>query len=291
MRKNILLLVLIVLAALVYTKRDQMTGSADVAGNEWSEEDLATLDSYEPFAGTVDIGQKTDFSSYSSEGENALDGMAYDELAEMRIGLVDEYRILGLYPQQYQLFEGYHNKIYGQIEAYQSWLSPAAYFFTNPYLMIISTPAPYINPINMACLDVSIVYNDGVIDEFHSGEDARTWFDQVYKPRKDAGTVWLFMVNAWDAGFRFAHVDLDQCVNVVAGSAQDHITRGVHSRSYYYHVGQYGVNNISPRDTRAWVSLQQRDAPTQIYVKLWHLHPDSLADDPDLVYRITIAAE
>jgi len=239
----------------------------------------------------VDIDQRMDLSSYSSDGENALDGLSYEELAELRKELVGEYSMLEFYPNDYELFQGDHKKIYGRIEEYQSWLSPAAYFFTNPYLLIISTAAPHINPVNLACPEVSIVYDHGVIEEIHQGESATCWFDQLYRSTKKPGTLWLFMVNAWDAGFHYAHVDLNQSSNVVASEDPDHITNGVHSRSYYYHVGQYGVNNISPRDTRAWLSLQQRDVRTEVYVKLWRARPESVKQDADIVYRIVIDPE
>ena len=246
---------------------------------------------FEPFWGVVDFGQETALSSYSGKGENALDGLSFDGLSKLRLKLVDEYNVLGIYPPDYHLLEGYHSKIYGQIEEYQNWMNPAAYFFTNPYELIIATQAPFINPLNLACPDVSIVYDAGIIEESHLGINAVCWFDTIYRPQGEPGTVWLFMVNAWDAGFRYAHVDVGQSENVLVSPQSNHITNSVHSRSYFYHVGQYGVNNISPRDKGAWVTLRRRGAPTLIYVKLWQTRPKDISSEADLVYVLKVLPE
>ncbi len=275
----------------IYQVKSFYTHKTDNATLSVSDEDSEIYPSFEPFWGIVDIGQETDLSSYSGKGENALDGLSFDELSNLRMEQVVKYDVLELYPLDYHPFEDYHNRIYGQIEEFQNWMNPAAYFFTNPYLLIITTHAPFINPLNLACPDVSIVYDAGVIEEVHTGASASDWFDALYRPNGEPGTVWLFMVNAWDAGFKYAYVDIEQSKNVLASSEPNHITNSAHSRSYYYHVGQYGVNNISPRDKRAWVTLQQRGTPTEIYVKLWQKKPKTLTDEADIIYVIKVFSD
>ena len=286
--KLFIALVVVLVLIVVYQIKDFSTQKMDNAALSVLDGDSENYPSFEPFWGIVDIGQETDLSGYNGKDGNALDGLSFGELSNLRMTQVGANDVLELYPPDYHPFEDYHNKIYGQIEEFQNWLNPAAYFFTNPYLLIIPTHAPYINPLNLACPDVSIVYDAGVIEEVHTGASASCWFDTLYQPHGQHGTLWLFMVNAWDAGFKYAHVDVEQSKNVLASSEPDHITNSVHSRSYFYHVGQYGVNNISPRDTRAWVTLRQRDTPTEIYVKLWQKKPKTLTDEADIVYVVKV---
>ncbi len=287
-RLGILITILMVLVAYqgrsFFQKEDIMPPSGKVMVDNACEEGFEFV----PFWGQVDIDQDTYSSSYGVGEENELDGMSYDELAALRLKKVDEYRVLEFYHPGYHPFEGYHDKIYGPLTEYERWLSPAAYFFSNPYLLIIPTHAPFVNPINLACPGGSIMYLDGAIEETHTGESASCWFEEVYRPSGEPGKVWLFMVNAWDAGFFYAHVDVEQSENIARDANPAHITNAPHSRNYYFHVGQYEVNNISPRDENAWVTLLRREAKSKIYIKLWREKPVSLDQPASLTYVINV---
>ncbi|MEJ2201916.1 MAG: hypothetical protein P8X63_13025 [Desulfuromonadaceae bacterium] len=284
------LLVTILVALLAYQNRNVFRQEPTEKPSTKALVDKSCEEGFEfvPFAGAVLIDQVISSSSLGGQGNNELDGMSYDELTSFRLAKVDEYRVLKFYHPGYHPFQGYHNNIYGRISEYQNWLNPATYFFSNPYLLIIPTQAPFVNPINLACPDVSILYQNGAIEETHSGASASCWFDAVYRSGGEPGTLWLFMVNAWDAGFFYAHVDVDQSENIARDASATHISNALHSRSYYYHVGQYDVNNISPRDPNAWVRLIKRNVKTQIHIKLWREKPEALDQPASLTYIIRI---
>ncbi|MFH1985141.1 MAG: hypothetical protein ABIL58_25160 [Pseudomonadota bacterium] len=220
--------------------------------------------------------------------QSALDGASHEQIAAFRTSRVDAYSDLGIFPDDYDPFAPPHRQIYGQITAHENWLKASVYFVANPYQLITATNAPYVNALSLDCPGVEIEYNDGVIEETHTGAGAACWFDKVYDIGDFPGQVWLFTVNAWDAGFKYAYVDVWKSENILPGAAPNHITNTPLSRSYYFHVGQYGTNNISPRDERAWVTLRARNAATKIYVKLWQQKPASTSQKADFVYIILV---
>lgn len=240
------------------------------------------------FSGMVSIENNINYANRNARGATGLDGMDREQIADFRLTQVDRYRQLGFFHGKYDPFEYYHQRIYKSITPGERWLGPTPYYISNPYLLIILTCANHVTPLNLYCPDVNITYNNGVIEEVREGRSARCWFYMVYRSDDHPGKVWPIMVNAWDAGFFYIFVDLNHCRNVMETSSPSHITNRMHSRKYFYHVGKYRKNNISPTVKDAWLTLQERDTETTIYVKLWRYPPDSVEDDPDLVYIFRI---
>jgi hypothetical protein len=243
---------------------------------------------YIPYSGTVTIEQDITITKASERGNTGLDGMSKDEIAAFRLERVKKYRQLNFFHPKYHPFKYYHQRIYNSITPGKGWLSPTTYYVANPYILIVVTCANHVTPLNLYCPNVKIIYKRSTIEETHTGKNALCWFDSVYNSYDYPGKVCPSMVNAWDAGFFFMVVDLARSLNIEESSIPSNVTNCVHSSRYLYHVGRYGVNNISPTQIDDWLTLRQRDVETRIYIKLWREKPESPGQSPDLVYIINV---
>ena len=231
--------------------------------------------------------------SLSHEGPTALDGMGIDEIAAFRRNKVEEYAFLGIFPADYDPLHGPGARIWKSISPGANWLGPSVYYVANPYLPIVLTCANHVTPLALFCPQGEVVYEGGRIVESHRGEDARCWSARVWDPAyaDHPGQVRAVMVNAYDAGFPFAHVDISASQNIARDDSSDHITRGLHSQSSFFHLGRYTVNNISPEDHRAWLRLLERGAATRVVIRLWRQIPPSPAQEADLTYELDVGPE
>ncbi|MCD4652791.1 hypothetical protein K8T06_02530 [bacterium] len=243
---------------------------------------------FTPFQGKAIIDNKTDISNYLPDTPNLLDGMTVEDLAEFRMEMVKTYRMLTIFQPDYHPLKYYHSELYTQITRGEKWTYSASFFIANPYQLIVLTNAGSVTPVNMMCPEVQIVYHDGVIREIHEGDNAECWFNHVFILKKDyLNQVWPIMVNAWDAGFPYMHVDLLQSVNVLDNPDPLHITNTVYTRQYVYHEGK-GGNNLSPASPKAYVTLDKKNMRTIICMKLWRRKPSSPQHQHDLTYIIDV---
>ncbi|MBI9083987.1 MAG: hypothetical protein JEZ11_10350 [Desulfobacterales bacterium] len=240
------------------------------------------------YEGVVNFSNDIDASGHNGDFGCILDGASYDEISTFRIRKIEEYGGLGVYPDNYDPFADYHYEIYGQITGKENWLKPAVHFIANPYQLVTTTNAHRVTAFSLYCPEASIDYDDGFIEETYTGKSAECWFEKAYAIKDWPGQVWLITVNAWDAGFQWAYVDVAQSQNILKSSDPRHITNLAISKVYYYHVGQYGVNNLSPNERRAWVTISRRGAPTTIYVKLWQRKPASPAELAEMIYIVNV---
>jgi hypothetical protein len=242
-----------------------------------------------PYAGTVKIENDISAAQVRSGSRTALDGMNHEEIARFRLDKVERYRQLNIFHSRYHPFKSYHKDIYGSITAGKDWLPPAAYYIANPYVLIVMTCANHVTPLNYYCPDVSITYDNGVIEEVHSDRNAACWFSRVFKSEDYPGRVRLMTVNARDAGFFYIYVDVDRSMNVKRSNNPQNLTNCATTVRSFYHMGKYGVNNISPAYSNHWLSLEEENEETLIYVKLWREKPSSVDLEADLVYVCSIA--
>ncbi len=212
-----------------------------------------------------------------------LDGMGKEEIAAFRLQKISVYPQLGIYESNYHPFKEYHLHIYNSITPGKTWLGPTPYYIANPYQLVVLTCANHVTPLNLYCPDVRITYSNGVFETVHRGQAALCWFIVVCRSSDFPGQVWPVTVNAWDAGFFYAFVDLSRSENVKENNNPGHITNRPLSRRYIYHVGKYGKNNLSPTIRNAWLTLNSRDTRTVIYIKLWRNKPGDTSQAPDLV--------
>ncbi len=250
----------------------------------------STPDSPEPLRATVSIQQDLKSASINPDGGTALDGLQLMGIVDFRLGKVREYERLALFPPSYHPLKGESLRIYQQISPGMKWLGPTAYYVANPYVLIVAVCANHVTPLNLLCPAAGITYTYRRIDEAHRGEAAACWLDRVFDPpyADQPGEVRLAMVNAFDCGLRYAHVDRSQSSNLESEADPANVLNGLFSQSSFYHVGKYRANNISPEDRNGWIRLAKRNASTRIHVKLWRQQPASRAEPPDMVYEIRV---
>jgi hypothetical protein len=240
--------------------------------------------------GTAHIERDLQAISFSGTGPTALDGMDRSQLTAFRLEKIEKYRQLGFFRPGYSPFTAPHNRIYGPITPGASWLYSVPYYIANPYLLLVLVPANHVTPIDLSIPEVDIRYQNGTLRETIRGDSARAWFQAVYSSDRP-GLIRIVMVNAWDAGFRYIHLDPLRSRNIKPGDRLDHVTRTWHSQSSIFHVGRYKKNNLSPEDHRAWVELLKRDKPTRLFVKLWHAQPADVGDKADLIFVFRIYSQ
>jgi hypothetical protein len=239
-----------------------------------------------PYKGEVKI--QHDIKTPNLRGTTGLDFMQKQEISTFRLQKVSIYRQLGIYDENYHPFKDYHRYIYKSITPGEAWLGPTPYYIANPYQLVVLTCANHVTPLNLYCPDVQISYSNGVFEAVHRGKSALCWFRMVYESHDYPGQVWPISINAWDAGFFYTFVDLSRSKNIKENHNPGHITNKPLTRRYFYHVGKYKKNNISPTIKEAWLTLINRDTRTVIYIKLWRNKPTDNSQAPDLVWVFKI---
>ena len=291
----LLAVLIVILAAILYYRLPQLkdifiTGSAQpVRQTESAQSDANSEFAFRVFPGSAAIERDMQAVSLSGIGPTALDGMNRDQFTAFRLQKIEKYRQLGFFRPGYSPFAPPHNEIWGHMTPGADWLYSVPYYIANPYLLVILVPPNHVTPIDMHVDAVNIQYQNGVLSETILGASARQWFDAVYSSRyAQAGMVRLVMVNAWDAGFRYIHLDPALSSNIQTSEHVNNVTRSWHSQRCVFHVGRYKKNNLSPEDRRGWVKLQARDVPTIFHIKLWRAQPAAVSDPADLIFIITI---
>jgi len=248
------------------------------------------LPPFEPSRETASLAEDRASSSADPQGPTALDGLSLEELVAYRRARVGETAELGLFPRDYDPLSGPSRRIYAGITPGRRWLGPTAYYVANPAQLIVMTCADHVTPLALACPGTRLTYSYRRIEEVHEGEAARCWLGVAFDgtSTKPPGTLRVIMVNAFDAGFHYAHVDPQLSANLQSEQAPDGIVGGLFSQPSLFHVGKYGVNNISPRDPRGWIRLAQPDAVTRIHIKLWRARPSSPAARAEMTWEVRV---
>ncbi|MEI6645297.1 MAG: hypothetical protein WCP12_04605 [bacterium] len=237
-----------------------------------------------PFAIPCDIS-----ACGTEQKPTALDGMTLQEVADFRVKCVKRHQALGVFPADYNPLQGASASIYNGIASGEKWVGVSPYYIANPYFLVNLAAANQVTPLNVLCPDVSLTYTKSRAEERHSGETAKAFFNAVYSDQfTKPGKVRLMLVNAYDAGFHYATVDLEASVNIDPEPASQNICSNIYSRAGYYHRGRYGKNNLSPEDKNAWLVLKQRDAYTKIELLLWKQNPLTRETRADLHYAFVI---
>ena len=243
---------------------------------------------YNPFKGKVII--KPDFDGFYLQ---RFSGTEEDPIINKRNFIafrkkkVNQYNRLNFYYPYYSPFKFFHKQIYKNIRFDKDFLDPTKYFIANPYQLIIFTKADHVTPLNIINKFFKLTYNNGVITELYKDTPARNWMSEVFTFSDHPGKIWAIMINAWDAGFFYINVDPDKSENILPGQPGN-VTATIHSGYYFFHVGHYGVNNLSPSKPNAWITIKEINKFTKIYIKLWRKKPDSIHDKPDLIYQLII---
>ena len=215
----------------------------------------------------------------------SIDGLPKEQIFALRKSEVEKHKKLGIFPKNYEP----SSRVFGQVQDRGGWVKDVRFFINNPYLLVLNSSHPYVNVLTPYCDVSAVTYLERKISESYRGEAAKKWFYYIYDYYKQNNEIIrLWFANAYDAGFRFAHIDRKRSLNVdlMWKKSQDSIVNGVYSGNELFHVGHLAKNNISPRDERATIRLVKRDTKTVIYIKLWKNKPSSQDAAEDIAYII-----
>ncbi len=215
----------------------------------------------------------------------SLDGLPKEQIFALRKSEVQKHKELGIFPNNYEP----SSRVFGKVLDRGDWVKDVQFFINNPYLLVLNSSHPYVNVLAPYCDVATITYFERKITELYWREAAKKWFYYTYDYYKQNDEIIrLWFANAYDAGFRFAHIDKDRSLNVDFNrkTPQDSVVHGVYSGNEYFHVGHLAKNNISPFDERATLRLITRDTKTVVYIKLWKNKPACREATEDFAYII-----
>ncbi len=206
---------------------------------------------------------------------------------DLRKSKVNIYKKLKIFPEHYIP----DRSIFGQIDEKFDWVYDTQFFVVNPYLLVLTSAGNKVNALLPYCSVKNVEYSKNRISVNYKNQSALKWFYYLYDYYSDSkGIVRLWFVNAYDAGFKYVHVDVSRSINIkpVPNSTTDNVLKGVYSGHEFFHVGHLNKNNISSDDPRAKLRLRKKNEKTVIYVKLWKSRPENLNSKEDFAYIINI---
>lgn len=216
-----------------------------------------------------------------------LHKQSLDAISSLRKARVDDNKILGIFPENYRPAAS----IYGQIDEKAEWVHDTQFFVHNPYLLVVISAANKVNAFLPYCHLTSVEYSYGKIMEKYRAQSAQKWFFFAFDYYSDfKGVIRLWFVNAYDAGFKYAHIDSSKSVNIEPNYPQTEgsVLKSIYSGHEFFHVGHLKKNNISAYDGRATIKLREKNFKTAIHVKLWNSRPaaDSAKEDFAYIFKI-----
>jgi hypothetical protein len=213
-----------------------------------------------------------------------------DSIFSLRTAWVKEHNLLGIFPKKYIPCLS----IYSRIEGDRDWVHDAQFYVCNPYILVAICSGDHVAALLPYCGINSVEYTVGKITETYRGESANRWFYYAYDYYPDSsryyGSICLMMVNAHDAGFKFAHLDSSRSYNIDMSypPSERSLVRSIYTPGEFYHVGRYSINNISPFDKNKTVKLLSKNRKTTLYIKLWRDSPATVDAKEDFAYVIII---
>lgn len=142
-----------------------------------------------------------------------------DAIYSLRKRKINDDKILGIFPENYVPAAS----IYGQINEKAGRVHDTQFFVNNPYLLAVISSGNKVNAFLPYCNMNSVEYSHGKITETYKGRPAEKWFFFAFDYYGDfKGIIRLWFVNAYDAGFKYAHVDSSKSLKLY------YAYRGVH---------------------------------------------------------------
>ncbi|HUN56222.1 MAG TPA: hypothetical protein VMU29_13810 [Smithella sp.] len=284
--RSILVALLALIAAVVYGEVCQLLvvkNAAKISAGQQAEVSPKIILDAIPSADSVVISHDRSFMEPNNfGGPSQLDTMDLKQIAAYRKKKIKKYSELNIFERGYDPLKPPHDKIYGHITPKAGWITTVPYYIANPYVLLSLTHANYVAPFTVFLDDVNIFYSKGRILEIHTGNDFMMWCSFLYSQKGNLGVT---MVNAWDAGFHYVHLDENLSVNIIPATSPDNIGRTFYSQSSFYHSGG-NKNNISPYDAKGCITLKNNSSPTKLVFYLWREKPLSLSQKPDLIYEM-----
>jgi hypothetical protein len=212
-----------------------------------------------------------------------LHKLSKDAIFSLRKAKVRNNKILGIFPEGYMPAPS----IYGQVDEKADWVRDTQFFVNNPYLLVVISSGNKVNAFLPYCNVDSVEYSRGKITETYRGQSAEKWFYLAFDYYGEfQGTLRLWLVNAYDAGFNYACIDSSKSINIDMSypPPESSFLKSIYSGHEFYHVGHLKKNNISPYDVRATIRLREKNSRTVLYVKLWKSRPSAMSGKEDFAY-------
>ena len=200
----------------------------------------------------------------------------------------------GVYPAGYQPADAIYTK---NITDNDKWTKSSIFYLSNPQLLVIEASKGRISPFpywaggaqdlraELRCYDKRIEISYGAHESYH-------WFDYLYYNDHRKNKLRLWLINARDAGFTHAYLDMSRSKNIATPKEQNNIAAAViQSKALYHYGSNVSGNNISPADGRMDLSLKERGEKTVLWIKLWRQAPESKNEPEDFAYVIRVSEE
>ena len=198
----------------------------------------------------------------------------------------------GVYPAGYQPADAIYTK---NITDNDKWTKSSIFYLSNPQLLVIEASKGRISPFpywaggaqdlraELRCYDKRIEISYGAHESYH-------WFDYLYYNDHRKNKLRLWLINARDAGFTHAYLDMSRSKNIATSAVKNNIAATVvQSKALYHYGSNVSGNNISPADGRMVVSLKERGEETVLWVKLWRQAPESKDEPEYFAYVIRVS--
>ncbi|MBI4650181.1 right-handed parallel beta-helix repeat-containing protein [Candidatus Desantisbacteria bacterium] len=230
---------------------NNVSENVDASNNYWYTNDSTIIAERIRDKNDASISGFVDFSEWLGYYEQhiktspriSLNGTTKKQIADFRIQKVNEYYNLNLFSVNYDPLKEPGNKIYGSITDGADWMEDTQYYICNPYLLMIITYQNYIRPFEFSSQVSEIKYFNNIIEEIYDKESARRFFldleyYMIYAEAYER-VVELWMVNAYDAGYLYANIDIDKSANIKPyKDTSTNIINSIYSNSSFYHYGR-----------------------------------------------------
>ncbi|MCH9757829.1 MAG: heavy metal-binding domain-containing protein [Proteobacteria bacterium] len=211
-----------------------------------------------------------------------------EELLNYRQQKVEALRHLGLYPQDYvsttEIFSGAVDQ--------QPSTKSSGFYLANPHLLIIPSrpgsvlPITYLAPKGNPAHEQTMQHNEQQMRIVYRHVSANHW---LYWVHGSGEKIRLWGINARDAGFTHAMLDVEKSRNINISTSGNVVRQPTILKSFFHYGANVSANNLSPAYPDMVVSLDDIYAEeTHIYIKLWRGEPESPTQAEDYAYIIQV---
>ena len=207
------------------------------------------------------------------------------ELFALRRQYVEAIRHLKIYPDPYEPSDA----VFGQVADQEPWARTNGFYITNPQLLITPTPPNTITPIDYWAADKNppgeqtIQHSVNKTTIRYNGISANHWMSWV----SEKG-IRLEDVNARDAGFNYAMLDLAASQNIDAEKSGNMVRKPVPFKSFFHYGTNVSANNLSPAYPAMRIKLNDYQETAKLNIKLWRDQPPDNHTAADYTYIIEV---
>lgn len=211
-----------------------------------------------------------------------------DEVLDLRREAVAAISHLGIYPDAYEPSAAVFKMTDGK-----GWTYYSGFYILNPQLLLITSPPVRVSPITyLSVLDNkseehSVTHSAGKTHIVYRGVSANHWLHWAHYTDEDF-RIRIWDMNARDAGFAYAMVDLTESLNIDPDDSGAIVSEAVPLKGLFHYGDNVRANNLSPAYPDMVVHLLDYTQPTRIQVKLWREQPASTEAAADYIHIIEV---